>query len=425
MWQRSQVKSRSAMRAWAPLLTVALVWLAACGQVPTGQRAQATQTAQTQMLTPEACDMAKQWKAPVGNVELDDMAMDAPGDGWAVGAISGGSAPAGVIYHLTQGAWKRLPQTYPGAGLSTISMDSPDDGWAASTSPITGTGFRALVLHYTSGQWRQVDVPALDSALKGRPGTSDNSIMSISVQMFGPDAGWMFAWTNSQRNPNDPASQATVVILRYLGGVWTQIPAPPVKDSTEMFSLSSVSGDEAWIGATDYGTTALTTLFAHYVNGGWSIWPQTFPGVTEFISMTSPTDGWAFDMGDPGDAGLLHYNGAAWAPMATPADWASKRIYLYHVVYTAPNGATWFGGSGGVGGADAVVEQYANGQWSQVAWPYADSLPNSISVDGSGDLWGIGDIAHQKGCPPLMTTYIMQGVFFHMIQGSWSRQVLP
>ncbi len=314
MWRYAQVKSRSAARVRAPLLVVALVWLAACGQVSTGQRAQATQTTQTQMQTPEACDMAKQWQAPAGNVELDDMAMDAPGDGWAVGAISGGSTYAGVIYHLTQGAWQRLPQTYPGAGLSTISMDSPDDGWAASQYPITGTGFRALVLHYTGGQWRQVDVPALDRALKGRPGTSDNFIQSITVQMFGPDAGWMFAWTNSQRDPNDPASRAAVVILRYLGGVWTQIPAPNVKDSTEMFSLSAVSGDEAWIGATDYATTALTTLFAHYINGAWSIWPKTFPGVTESIAMTSPTDGWAFDTGAPGDAGLLHYNGVAWAP---------------------------------------------------------------------------------------------------------------
>ncbi len=111
--------------------------------------------------------------------------------------------------------------------------------------------------------------------------------------------------------------------------------------------------------------------------------------------------------------------------VATPADWASKRIYLANVVYTSANGATWLSGSSGVGGTEGVMEQYANGQWSRVTWPYADSFPLSINADGSGELWGIGDIAHQQGCPPLMTTSIMQGVFLHLTQGSWSRQVLP
>jgi hypothetical protein len=95
--------------------------------------------------TPPAapCDPATQWRAPANNIGLDDAAMVAPDEGWAVGLLTPqwppanpNQGPGGVIYHLTQGQWRRLAQTYPGAELSTISMDSPEDGWAASTSAV-------------------------------------------------------------------------------------------------------------------------------------------------------------------------------------------------------------------------------------------------------------------------------------------------
>src|SRR5437879_3345204 len=118
------------------------------------------------------CDPAAQWQVPSDNVTLDDMALVGPQEAWAVGAIGGGRGqPAtGVIYHLAPGqtpAWQQLPQRFPGAELSAIAMDSPTDGWAASTTGVTGTDTRPLVLHYTGGRWHPVDVPALDAALQG------------------------------------------------------------------------------------------------------------------------------------------------------------------------------------------------------------------------------------------------------------------
>ncbi len=432
MSRHAAMESLMGARVWVITATLALplTLLAACGQAQPGQSTAAG--APPTFVVPTApsaatCDMATQWNVPAGNVALDDLAVVAPGEGWAVGALTaqlgvGGSAPTGVIYHLTQGQWLRLPQTYPGAGLSTIAMDSPDDGWAASTSAITGQGDHALVLHYTGGQWRQVDIPALDKVLKGPPGTFGGSIQWISIQMFGPDAGWMFAWTNIPRDLHNPASRAEVVVLRYEHGAWTQIPAPSVDPTTELFSLSAVSGSEAWIVGTDYGPSTLTTLFAHYVNGAWSVWPTTFSGVTERLTMISPSDGWAFGSDANGESAPLHFDGASWAPVATPADWASQRLVLLPYVYPVAPGKTWF--SVISRGGAALIAQYANGQWRQVAWPYADSAPSRLIPDSSGDLWGVGDIGHQRGCPPMLTTLIQQGVLLHYHQGRWSRVVL-
>jgi hypothetical protein len=304
-------------------------------------------------------------------------------------------------------------------------MDSLDDGWAASSSAVTGTGYRALVLHYSGGRWQAVDVPALDAVLKGPPGTSGSFIQWISVQMFGPDAGWMFAWTNIPRDPNNPASRAEVVILRYEHGVWTPIAAPNVSITTELFGLSAVSADEAWIVGTDYGSD-LKTLFAHYRDGAWSLWPQTFPGVAERFTMLSPSDGWAFDSGG-GPTLLLHYDGTTWASVAM-RDWTDQRIDLFPTVFSVSPGVLWFPAAQGYGdAAKSLFEQYSGGQWRQITWPFSDvhGYPLRLVSVSTGELWGIGTYNHQEGCPPLATTEVPQGVFLHYQQGTWTREVLP
>jgi hypothetical protein len=366
---------------------------------------------------------------PANNVSLDDLAMVAPNEGWAAGALgaqwpSSSASPSGVIYHLTNGVWQRLPQLYPGAELSTISMGAPDDGWAASDYAVTGN--EVLVLHYSQGRWMPVDIPALDAVLKGPPGSFGGAIDRISIQMFGPNAGWMFAWTETAGGPNNSASRAPVVVLRYEQGVWSPIAAPTVTPTTTLFSLSAVSADEAWIVGTAYGTDNPTALFAHYRNGGWSLWPRTFPGVAENFTMLSPTDGWAFDSGpQAGNDSLLHYDGTSWAPVATP-DWANQQIVLTSRVFPASPGVTWFGAAHveGFGGGTALIERYAAGRWQQVAWPFGDVQPLRLAAGASGELWGIGDIIHQEGCPPALVTDISQAVFLYYQQGSWSREVL-
>jgi hypothetical protein len=245
--------------------------------------------------------------------------------------------------------------------------------------------------------------------------------------MFGTNAGWMFARTTISRDPSNQTSRDKVLVLRYEHGVWMPVAVPPVTQATELFSLSAVSADEAWLVGTDYGSDALTTLFAHYTHGGWSRWPQAFPGVTERFTMLSPTDGWAFDS-DPqggGSDNLLHYDGTSWALVATP-DWPTQRIYLTSLAFATIPGVTWFGAIHTVGlGGPALIEQYAAGRWQQVAWPFGDVQPVRLAAGASGELWGIGDVHHQEGCPPGLTTEIAQGVFLHEWQGRWSQEVLP
>jgi hypothetical protein len=380
-----------------------------------------------------ACNPAMQWKPPADNIQLNDIAMVSPTEGWAVGnttpspARPSPVAPAGVIYHYVNGNWVRLPETFANAPLASLSMDSPTDGWAVSNPDEIKPGARALVLHYTGGRWRPVDVPALDAVLK-----DGSSFLKISVEMFGPTSGWIFAWTDLEPDPSNPNNRPDVVIMRFENGVWTPIAPPAVKTSTRMFALSAVSADEAWIVGTDYGSGgALTTLFAHYVNGAWSLWPKTFPGDSDqSIFMLSPTDGWvSYTANDTGQWVLLHYDGTSWAPVATPQRWASSDIELGTPVIAISPGVTWFGAydfnAGVTFAPPPLMEEYTNSQWQQVSWPFSTVFPHSMIALPGAEVQGVGNIYHQEGCAPLLVTTVDQGVFLHFQQGHWSDQVLP
>ena len=100
--------------------------------------------------------------------------------------------------------------------------------------------------------------------------------------------------------------------------------------------------------------------------------------------------------------------------MATPTDWTSRHLDLFLRAYPIAPGVTWFSVISRDGAT--LIAQYANGQWRQVTWPYTDVIPSRLVPDSSGELWGVGDIGHQKGCPPLLTTDVQQGAFLHMTQ---------
>ena len=408
--------------AWTLLLAL-LPLLTACapGGATTGHLARlATATPfPGAAATPTPCDPATQWKAPAGNVSLEAFAMVSPVEGWASGSLTtipGEGEPAGVLYHLVNGQWRRLPQTYPGADLTVLSMDSPSDGWAASPYPITGSA-HPLVLHYTGGVWQPVDVPALDAVLAPTATTYGANINTLSVQMFGPHAGWMFVWTNrDSNNEGGPMS----LVLRLENDQWTLVPGPSIAASVRLFNLSAVSADEAWMVGTEYQSTAQTTLFYHYSHGGWSRSPQTFPTDSGSLTMLSPTDGWAVE-GDP-SPGLFHYDGVRWTMYKPPAPWAAQHVSALGPVFAIAPNVTWFvtGRPDGLG-----IWQDAAGHWSQIAWPYQDSIPFALAVSDANDVWGAADIFHQLGCAPAMVTETLQGVFLHEVNGQWTRQMLP
>jgi len=421
---------------WAALALTLVSALAGCA-MPGAQRGGATvhvtpspSPSPSVTATPVPCNPATQWPPPTNHVDLEAIALapskTGPATGWATGKLlpgltQGNFTPTAVLYHLINGQWQRAPQTYPGADLMTIAMGGPTDGWAASSTPLTGSA-HPLVLHDTNGVWRPVDIPALDFILQPTATILEANIFSVKIQLFGPDVGWMVAQTNYPRPDGGPLT----LILRYDGHAWSTLPTPTVPSTMTLFDVSAVSANELWMVGTDYGAASETTRFFHYVHQQWQRAKQTFPLITQSLTMASPTLGWAGD--NDGDSSvpnqLLWYHNQQWAPFPIPSALTQHGAYPLGPILTPAPGVVWME-TEQLSTQTPGLWQEAQNRWSPVPWPYTDIIPTALTQDTTGTLWGIANIGHQQNCPPNLVYEVWQGVFLRQTHGHWTRQNLP
>jgi hypothetical protein len=207
-----------------------------------------------------------------------DLSMISPTEGWAVYTIL--QAPPtstdthwpgkSFILHYTDGAWTVQASIKGDTDLGAISMTSAADGWAVGqiTPPASPNTPRALLLHYTRGNWVQVDSNATDSG--------------DWVSMTSATDGWMVGGQNNQ------------TLLHYNGVQWLPIAFSPAVQSalgrTYVISrLHMTSATEGWaVGAVDKHSATEPTpadgiqsfdehthlLILYYHNGAWSIASQ-------------------------------------------------------------------------------------------------------------------------------------------------------
>jgi hypothetical protein len=189
-----------------------------------------------------------------------------------------------------------------------------------------------------------------------------------------------------------------------------------------LFDFSAVSADEAWMVGIDNRSDGSTTLFYHFINGGWSVAPQTFPFGVARLTMLAADDGWAEGSKGTNTIITLHYDGTRWAKFVGPAAWSAQGVTPSGLVFAIGSSITWM-----VTYTPETIGlwQDADNHWSQVAWPYQDMIPTAVAPGAPGEVWGIGDINHVRGCAPTLVTAVPQGVFLHEVNGKWTRQVLP
>jgi hypothetical protein len=196
------------------------------------------------------------------SLQLADLSIVSPDDGWAGGAASppspaGGTsgsasaAPAGVILHYTGGTW-RIQQVIPSAAISGIAVDAPGDGLALGddlavqqTTNGSGTNNSAdnqhmLLLHFTAGHWVKV------SATLANPQRLDGYFGSIT--MSSPSDGWVIGEANSSTTGPDQVANG-FVLLHYDGTSWTEVATPSVKGRAVyvITSFSVPASDDVWV----------------------------------------------------------------------------------------------------------------------------------------------------------------------------------
>jgi hypothetical protein len=204
-----------------------------------------------------------------------NLAMTSPTQGWAVYTVS--QAPPSsdnpyepsktFILHYTGGVWTVQKSIQGDATLESISMSSATDGWAVGqiTDPSLPNTQHALLMHYTRGDWVQIDNTIPENA--------------YWVSMVSATDGWMIG------------GQGSLTLLHYTGTQWVPVAfSPEVQQALgQTFSLSRLhmtSATEGWaVGAVDHHPANEPTpsdgitffdenthpLILHYQAGIWSI----------------------------------------------------------------------------------------------------------------------------------------------------------
>jgi hypothetical protein len=172
-------------------------------------------------------------------------------------------------------------------------MGSATDGWVGgnlitfakpapypTNNPVTEVD-RPMLLHYTGGQWIEVNAPR--SALTPAGVESQGQIGSIT--MFSATEGWMFAGLDSGRQALEPSTLLGPDVFRLEQGHWVQVETPTIQQRrfANMGQVVSLSPNEFWGVGTSFWWTGIpsdtgsgyaptvTPLIVHYKDGVWSV----------------------------------------------------------------------------------------------------------------------------------------------------------
>jgi hypothetical protein len=325
--------------------------------------------------TPTVTPRATATPVPVplpADMSVVSMAMVSASDGWAIAAPAAYSAQ---LAHYTGGRWMLSGDSNAGVYLNDIAMDAHDDGWAVGAHEDQVTG---VVLHYSGGRWQPVETPpiqfagervwafsssqvlVLASLPKAKTGNEQSALLRydhgvwtrlasprgitamsvlsaddvwatcfdghilhehggrwttytiggeawaqpLSITMLSDSDGWAAGLTN--------VTPQGMFLARFDGYAWTRVQGPAASGPTEIESIAMVSPNEGWAGGDLGNGMGIEPVLLHYINGQWETTPVPVSGGIGKIVMISASEGWAAVGG--GAVGLLHYLNGRWTP---------------------------------------------------------------------------------------------------------------
>jgi hypothetical protein len=263
-----------------------------------------------------------------GHIQLNKLSMISPTEGWAVGAIlnqNGSQLIAGTIWHLKDCQWQEYHAGFSLANvdLTQIVMLSPNDGWISGTisndpnshDPVNDpTGL--VFFRYSQGQWQQAQIPVANAYNEGK------------IYPVAANEAWLVVDTFksfAQGGPINCCGQ----LLHEQGGKWSKLALPTLLAQREFGALSSIGPNDAWFYAAAVSESPQDhTYLVHYHAGNWATFP--LPNNTQIydIQMLSATDGWAagvnsgYGADHRRDPVALHFDGTRWqdVPLTNPVD---------------------------------------------------------------------------------------------------------
>ena len=311
-------------------------------------------------------------------------------DAWAVGAL-GDVSTTTLALHWNGTAWARVLTPSPGrfTGLTSVSAASPADAWAVGVNP-------ALALRWNGMAWTQVAVPH-------PPGSS-----LLGVSTLSPTDAW--AVGNHVANHT-----ARTLVLHWNGTAWAQVTSPNVDGNGVLLGVAALSPTDAWAVGNYTAGNDIKTLVLHWNGTAWVHVPTPSPGRSPLndslsgVSVLSPSDAWAVGASghghspfSPQNTLVLHWNGTAWARVASPSPGRSPLNDSLSGVSVLSASDAWAVGASGHGHSvfspqKTLVLHWNGTRWTQVPAPSPRGTGTSpftvltgVSARSPGDAWAVG-----------------------------------
>lgn len=305
------------------------------------------------------------------NSQLSAVSMDSQNDGWAVGTVNNkpngmGGPKNALLAHFDGKAWTTSPDSanFPFGQLISISMVSASDGWASgSIQAAPNAPIHGLLLHYTGGHWRAVDISSLGFLGGGQ------------LTMRSANDGWLVAQANAKSS-----ADRTTLVFQYHNGAWSRFSSLP-----GFYLVSMLSASDGW------AADQIHHAVLRYQNGAWKRM-TTAPAEPLAITIASPSDVWlgGFDA-DTQDSFVMHYDGQIWTQMALP-NAANSEV---DVMASVAPGDVWAFGNSHVDTQDSttIAWRYSGGHWSQVSLSF-QAYPTGASMSSATSGWITGNAAN-------------------------------
>lgn len=303
------------------------------------------------------------------NSQVSAVSMTASDDGWAVGVVNNqpnglGGPKNALLVHFDGRAWTTSPDSanFPLGQLISVAMISANDGWASGSIQTTlDAPLQGLLLHYSGGHWRAVDIASLGFTGGG------------ALTMNRSGEGWLVSTVGAKTDPS-----RTTLVLRYHDGVWSRFSSLP-----GLAQVSMLSATDGW------AVDQINHVLLRYQNGAWTH-VATIAGLTQ-VTMVSPSDGW-LDVIDSGahTSFVMRYDGQTWTKIALP-DAAYTQIE--QIVPVTASDVWVFGTASNSTDTieSAIAWHFSAGRWTLVHLNFqAHFLGASMASTASGWMTGNG-----------------------------------
>jgi hypothetical protein len=270
---------------------------------------------------------------------LDGVRAASPTNIWAVGAYSSESSTQqkSLVLHWDGAQWTQQNSPSPGSESNTLTGVRPvtaGEAWAVGISS-DGKTDRALVLHFTAGKWRRVEVPgvSIDDELTAVAATSPKDVWAVGLagvlhqeaQRAGQAPG---RWLGPLAKAAGTITVRTL-ILHWNGKTWSVVPSPSPGDGAAIAAVGAISPTSALaVGAEVQGKT-VRTLALRWNGKTWTRVPSPSPGpsgsmdILNGVTLTSQGSAWAVGGTSTGMVAtsrslIEHWNGRQWTTVRAP-----------------------------------------------------------------------------------------------------------